>query len=282
MRKFTTTLLLASTLAAGARTINGEGLRRPRRTRAAERGSRNVLKAPIGSRIVEEWMPSLRTFVLALSLAAIVPASAHSLKELETSLGDREQYFQSIDQDAPGFILQGADGRPVSLADLRGKVVVLHFIYTNCPDVCPLHAERIAEIQSMVNQSPMKQQVEFVTITTDPSRDRGDVLAEYGRMHGLDPVNWVFLTTAPDQSEDATRKLAEQFGHRLDKANDGYQTHGIVTHVIDKEGRWRANFHGLKFEPTNLVLFANALVNDVERPHVHPKPGLWDRVKGWF
>jgi len=228
-------------------------------------------------------MPLLRTFILALSLTAIVPvASAHSLKELETTLGDREQYFQSVDKDAPGFVLQAADGRAVRLADLRGKVVVLHFIYTKCPDVCPLHAERIAEVQTMVNQSRMKEQVEFVTITTDPSRDRGDVLAEYGRMHGLDPVNWIFLTTTSDQPEDATRKLAEQFGHRFDKANDGYQTHGIVTHVIDKEGRWRANFHGLKFEPTNLVLFVNALANDVERPHAHPKPGLWDRIKGWF
>src|SRR5437016_3945075 len=158
-------------------------------------------------------MALLRTFALALSLAAIVPASAHSLKELETTLGDREQYFQSIDKDAPAFVLQRADGRAVSLADLRGKVVVLHFIYTNCPDVCPLHAERIAEIQTMVNQSPMKQQVEFVTITTDPSRDKGEVLRNYGHAHGLDPVNWIFLTTKPDQAEDTTRKLAEQFGH---------------------------------------------------------------------
>lgn len=225
----------------------------------------------------------LRTFLLVLSLAAIVSAaSAHSLKELQTTLGDREQYFQSIDKEAPGFSLQGAASRTISLADLRGKVVVLHFIYTNCTDVCPLHTERIAEIQTMVNQSPMQAQVEFVTITTDPSRDRGDVLAEYGRTHGLDPANWIFLTTMPNQPEDATRKLAKQFGHLFDKAKDGYQTHGIVTHVIDKEGRWRANFHGLKFERTNLVLFVNALVNDVERPHAHPKPGLLDRIKAWF
>jgi protein SCO1/2 len=224
----------------------------------------------------------LRTVVLALSLAAIVPASAHSLKELETTLGEREKYFQSIDQDAPGFTLQSADGRAVALVDFRDKVMVLHFIYTSCPDVCPLHAERIAEIQAMVNQSPMKEQVAFVSITTDPTRDRGDVLTEYGRVHGLDPMNWMFLTTRPDQQEDATRKLAEQFGHRFDKASDGYQTHGIVTHVIDKQGRWRANFHGLKFDPTNLVVFVNALVNDVDEPHAHPEPSLWDRIKGWF
>jgi protein SCO1/2 len=201
---------------------------------------------------------------------------------LQTALGDREKYFQPIDKDAPGFTLQDASGRTVSLADFRGKVVVLHFIYTNCPDVCPLHSERIAEIQTLVNQSPMKEQVRFITITTDPSRDRGDVLVEYGQVHGLDPVNWLFLTTNPDQPEDATRSLAVQFGHRFDKADDGYQTHGIVTHVIDKEGHWRANFHGLKFESTNLVMFVNALVNGVEKPHAHPKAGLWDHIKGWF
>ena len=185
------------------------------------------------------------SFLIILALTTLAPvAFAHSLRELETALGDREKYFQPIDKAAPDFTLQDAAGRSVSLADFRGKVVVLHFIYTNCPDVCPLHTERIAEIQAMVNQSPMKQLVEFVTITTDPSRDRGEVLTKYGRAHGLDPANWVFLTTKPNQPEDLTRKLAQQFGHRFDKTEDGYQTHGIVTHVIDKEGRWRANFHG--------------------------------------
>jgi protein SCO1/2 len=91
----------------------------------------------------------------------------------------------------------------------------------------------------------------------------------------------VFLTSKPDQPEDTTRKLAEAFGHRFDKTEDGYQTHGIVTHVIDKEGRWRANFHGLKFEPSNLVIFANALVNDFDK-HPQPTPSLWERLKAWF
>jgi protein SCO1 len=229
-------------------------------------------------------MTHVQRLVLAAALLIAIPATtwSHSLKELQSSLGDREKYFQSIDKDAPPFTLQDADGHRVSLTDFRGKVVVLHFIYTNCPDVCPLHAERIAEIQGLINQSPMKQQVEFVTITTDPSRDRGDVLRNYGHAHGLDPVNWVFLTTAPDQPEDTTRNLAEAFGHRFDKTEDGYQTHGIVTHVIDKEGHWRANFRGLQFEPTNLVVFVNALVNDIEKPHGHGERSLWDRLKGLF
>jgi len=231
----------------------------------------------------EELKLPTRTLVLAVALAAMAAAaSAHSLHELETALGDREKYFQAIDKDAPIFSLQDSEGRAVSLADFRGKVVVLHFIYASCPDICPLHSERIAEIQKMVNQSAMKERVQFISITTDPANDGPEILRDYGAVHGLDSLNWVFLTTKPDQPEDATRKLAEQFGHQFRKEEDGYQTHGIVTHVIDKEGHWRANFYGLKFEPTNLVIFVSALINDIEKPHEHPGSPLWEKLRRLF
>jgi protein SCO1 len=220
--------------------------------------------------------------VAMLLPASISAASAHSLKDVETMLGDKEKYFQPIDKPAPEFALRDADGKPVSLADLRGKVVVLHFIYTRCPDVCPLHADRIAEVQEMVNQTPMKEQVRFVTITTDPIHDTLEVLKEYGPAHGLDPINWVPLTTTPDQPEDTTRQLAQAFGHKFKVTDDTYQLHGIVTHVIDKEGRWRANFHGLKFAPMNLVTFINALTNDNQQPHPHGERSWWDRVRKLF
>ena len=220
--------------------------------------------------------------ILVLLAASASTVAAHSLDELEAQLRDREKYFQPIGKEAPDFTLQDAEGRAVSLEDLRGKVVVLHFIYTNCPDVCPLHAERIAEIQKMVNQTPMRELVQFVTITTDPERDTPEVMRQYGSAHGLDPVNWVFLTTTPDQPEDATRKLAERFGHGFTETTDGYQIHGVVTHIIDRDGRWQANFHGLEFEPTNLVVYVNALVNDAGRPHAHGPQSFWEAIRGWF
>lgn len=77
----------------------------------------------------------------------------------------------------------------MSLDGFAGKVVVVNFIYTHCPDVCPLRAEKIAEIQSLVNRTAMRNRVHFVTITTDPARDNPDVLRAYGPQHGLDPAN---------------------------------------------------------------------------------------------
>lgn len=221
-------------------------------------------------------------FGIAALAATASTGAAHSLKELEGQLGDREKYFQPFDKDTPGFELEDADGRIVRLADFQGKVVVLHFIYTNCPDVCPLHAERIAEIQEMVNQTPMKDQVQFISVTTDPKNDTAEVMRDYGPTHGLDPANWVFLSSGTMKPDDTTRKLAERFGHKFQKTREGYQIHGVVTHVIDREGRWRANFHGLKFQPTNLVLFINALVNDTNRPHGHGARSFGDKVREFF
>jgi protein SCO1/2 len=209
---------------------------------------------------------------LAAALAMIAPAAAHSLDEVDSMLERQETYFQPLDRPAPDFTLRTADGRVVHLADFRGKVVVLHFVYTHCPDVCPLHAEKIADVQAMVNETPMKERVAFITITTDPANDTRDVMREYGSAHGLDPVNWLFLTTTADQPEETTRKLAEAFGHKFSKTPDGLQMHGVVTHVIDKEGRLRANFHGLKFQAINLLTFVNALTNDFHHQQRKAEP----------
>ncbi|ACE91171.1 putative oxidoreductase protein [Rhizobium etli CIAT 652] len=229
-------------------------------------------------------MDFLRSASLAFGLIATLTTSvlAHSLDEVDQDLRNTEKYFQPADSPAPAFTLQDSGGRVVSLADLRGKVVVLNFIYTSCPDVCPLHTERIAQIQTMVNQTPMKAMVAFVTITTDPKRDTPQVLSDYGSAHGVDTVNWTLLTAGSEQPEDSTRRIAEAYGLKFVAEDDGMQMHGIVTHVIDQDGRLRARFHGLKFEPVNMVTFINALTNRSQKPHLHGEPSFWDSVEGLF
>jgi protein SCO1 len=223
-------------------------------------------------------LPAFMTLLVSPCLA-----SAHSLESLQQDLFEKEQNFQIKDAPAPDFILENAEGKHVALGDLRGKVIVLHFIYTRCPDVCPLHAEKIADIQKMINITPMKDQVEFVSITTDPENDAPNVLRSYGPLHGLDSANWLFLTRRKGDPEDTTRKLAENFGHGFDKTKDGLQIHGIVTHVIDQKSRWRGNFHGLRFNSVNLVVFVNGLIN-TQIPHEEDESNgsLWNRIRSWF
>jgi protein SCO1/2 len=221
---------------------------------------------------------------LAMLFAHPGPARAHSPESLQQDLFTKEEYFQIKNESAPDFALEDAKGKSVALGNLRGKVLVLHFVYTRCPDVCPVHAQKIAEIQKMVNITPMREQVQFITITTDPQNDTPQVLHDYGPLQGLDPINWIFLTRRKGDPEDTTRRLAERFGHGFDKVKDGLQMHGIVTHIIDHEGYWRGNFHGLRFSPTNLVLFVNALVNDVHKPgESEPQAqSIVKRILSWF
>lgn len=227
-------------------------------------------------------MKFFRQVALCVLLLAATPAWSHSLDVVEQQLHDKDNYFQPVDTETPDFALEDASGRPVTMTDLRGKVVILNFIYTNCGDLCPLQSEMVAQLQTMINATPMKDRVAFVTITTDPARDRGQVLSDYGTAHGLDPVNWMFLTTGPDQPEDTTRTLAKAYGLEFTKTEDGEQMHGAVLHVIDQDGRLRGRFHGLKFQPVTFVAFVNALTNKDLPDDGHGSAGFWDWLKGFF
>ena len=115
-------------------------------------------------------------FASQLSSAAI----AHSLDKLEKRLDEREVFVEMADRPAPTFTLRDPDGRQVRLEDYRGKVVVLWFIYTFCPDVCPLHSDMIAtDIQEQIN------------LTTQDERDATDALIHIHRIFGnpADPFN---------------------------------------------------------------------------------------------
>ncbi|TYL25098.1 SCO family protein, partial [Streptococcus pyogenes] len=181
-----------------------------------------------------------RAFLAALAATPILahPAHAHHPgADLDRLMGSEEKYFQAIDAPAaPGFELADAEGNPVRLSDFSNKVVVLNFVFASCTDVCPLHSDLIARVQAMVGETPMKDLVQFLTVTTDPAADTPEVMKAYGEAHGLDPSNWTFLTTREGQAEDATRKLSEEYNVRFDPLEGGQQMHGVVTHVIDRGG----------------------------------------------
>ncbi len=95
-------------------------------------------------------------------------------------------------------------------------------------------------------------------------------------------MNWIFLTAAPDQPEDATRIIAEAYGLKFMQSEDDMQMHAVVTHVIDQDGRLRGRFHTLKFEPVSLVTYVNALVNRAQVPHEHREQSLWSKMMRLF
>ncbi len=240
------------------------GLPSRRRQQAGTRGFTRLLSASL--------------FLVPVLLAVTPVAANHPGGDLDKVMADKEPYFQAIGRSAPSFELTDAQGKLARLSDYSGKVIVLHFIYASCPDICPLHADKLAEVQALVNDTPMRELVQFLSVSTDPSNDTAEVREAFGPAHGLDPANWRFLATTDPALEGRTRKLAEAFGHSFSTTPDGQQTHGAVTHVIGPDGTWAANFHGVEFKPLNLVLYLNGVVNNAHGQSHNQNPGWWSRI----
>lgn len=91
----------------------------------------------------------------------------------------------------PDFQLTERGGRILTLADLRGKVWLANFIYTECTETCPLQS---AQVQRLQEEFAEAGDLRFVSITVDPSHDTPEVLRRYAQRYGADPERWLFLT----------------------------------------------------------------------------------------
>jgi len=149
---------------------------------------------------------------------------------------------------APGFTLTAQDERRLSLTDLRGKAVVLTFIYTTCADTCPLLTAKMAALQGRLG-ADFGRRVFFVSITVDPERDTPGVLKGYGTAHGARFDGWAFLTGAPADIHDVARR----YGVYARKTARGDVDHTFLTSVIDPRGYLRVQYLGVRFEPTELL-----------------------------
>src|SRR5688500_17069403 len=150
---------------------------------------------------------------------------------------DRSPQFRStVITGAPyGQQLELTDhtGKPRKLEDWRGKVVVLFFGFTHCPDICPT---TLADIAGAVKTlGPDAERVQVLMVSVDPERDTQESLAKY--MTAFDPR---FLGLRGDLA--ATRKVAAEFKIYFEKRKqgDGYTVdHSGQSYVIDPQGRLR-------------------------------------------
>jgi protein SCO1/2 len=134
---------------------------------------------------------------------------------------------------ASDFALQGSDGRPHRLADFRGKVVMMFFGFTQCPDVCPTALTRAAAVHQMLGAAAADFQVLFVTI--DPERDTAPVLAAYTA--AFDPS---FLGLYSDLA--GTAAVAKEFKVFYGKVATGSSytmDHSTLSTVFDRKGKAR-------------------------------------------
>jgi protein SCO1 len=158
---------------------------------------------------------------------------------------------------APDFVLTSQDGAEVRLAALRGKVVALTFIYTSCPDICPMLTDKLARVQDALG-SDFGSKVAFVSITTDPERDTPEVLKGYAEAFEANLAGWSFLTGDPGTVLD----VAHRYGVAVAKVADGQVDHTMLTTLIDRQGTMRVQYLGYRFDEDEFRHDLESLVNE--------------------
>jgi protein SCO1/2 len=159
---------------------------------------------------------------------------------------------------APDFALTSQDGKEVRLADFRGKVVAVTFIYTSCPDVCPLLTNKMAQVKDELGPD-FGTQVAFVSITVDPEHDTPAVLKEYAATFDADLHGWSFLTGDPA----AIVEVAHRFGAAVVKPAQDQVDHTLLTTLVDRQGVMRVQYLGYRFDPEE---FRHDLIDLVNEP----------------
>ncbi len=145
-----------------------------------------------------------------------------------------------IDPPAPAadFTLTNQDGLPFRLSDQQGKVVLIFFGYTNCPDVCPVTLSEFKKVRSALGD--LAQKVEFVFITVDPQRDTPEKLKAH--LANFDP-SIIGLTG----TEAELGPVWKHYGVYHEKQDTGSAAgylvdHTAITYAIDKQGNWRLTY----------------------------------------
>ena len=136
---------------------------------------------------------------------------------------------------ARDFRLTDFNGRPRSIADFRGRIVVVFFGYTQCPDVCPTTLSDMAEVKKRLGPDGDKLQVIFVTL--DPDRDTRQVLAQY--VPAFDPT-FIALSGTRDETAAVAKDFKVFYQKVPGKTETSYTLdHTAGSYVFDREGKVR-------------------------------------------
>jgi protein SCO1/2 len=181
-----------------------------------------------------------------LAGAASAPHSA--LKVVE-----RREVKLAIDD----FTLTDQRGKNFQFKTLRGKVVVVAFAYTTCPDVCPLITAALRQVQTHLSNGERKNS-HLLTVTTDPEIDAPKVLAGYAKRYGAELSGWSFLTG----DESTLKSVWKNFGVGVKRKARGLVDHTPLTAIVDRHGVLRFAYIGPSPEVKSVLRDLRSLMTD--------------------
>jgi len=173
---------------------------------------------------------------VALALAVLLGAGAYLLGR---SLRPRDLYVTELVPPVPATdftFTSSRSGGPASLSDFRGKIVLLYFGYTTCPDACPTTLADFSQVYEMLGDKT--GHLQFLWLSVDPERDTPEKMEDY-----ISHFNPEFMGLVPTSVEELERVAAAYhiYYERIDYGSEvGYlMDHTTSVTLIDEQGVWR-------------------------------------------
>ncbi|MDQ0162781.1 SCO family protein [Aeribacillus alveayuensis] len=183
----------------------------------------------------------MKKIVFVVSMIILLLLSACGDSKIEGALNYEVQNFSYIDQNGDSF----------SLEDLKGKVWIADFIFTNCETVCPPMTANMTQLQQMAEKEGVD--VEFVSFSVDPEVDTPEKLKKFAENYPLSFENWHFLTGY--NQEEIENFAMESFKAIVQKPKENDQViHGTNFYLVDQNGIVLKSYNGVENPPYDEII----------------------------
>ncbi len=173
-------------------------------------------------------------------------------------LDEKISAYELINQDSTAVVFPG---------DFKSKILVVGFIFTNCPDICPLTTNNMHLIQEELKKENINENVQFLSISFDPEIDKPSVLKKFAEVRSLDLTNWQLCTGTPATIE----KLLDEFNVLAVQADTIYLPNNKIQYyyvhtdrisLLDQKGNLRKNYPGSKIDIKEITTDIKELINE--------------------
>jgi protein SCO1/2 len=148
----------------------------------------------------------------------------------------------------PAVNLIDQHGKTVSLASLKGKPVLIDFIYASCAATCPLLTEKMTAIARELG-GESNARVTLVSLTLDPEHDTPAAFATYAATHGANRKDWLFLTGSPANID----RVLALFKLRRMRESDGTIMHSVSAFLLAPDGHQVRQYNALDVSPKSVA-----------------------------
>lgn len=210
-------------------------------------------------------------WLIRLSIILLVVSAAHARVPSNEALLDKSE--AALGKTLPDLAFTDANGRRLTLAELRGRPLVISMVYTGCADVCPLIIENLYPAVKLGQSTLGRDSFTVVTVGFDVANDTPERMRSYARSRGVDLPNWHFLSA----DAETVAALGESIGFEIIPIAGSFGHAAQVT-VVDNQGRIYRHVYGGAFAPQMIVDPLLEIVYGRTTP-IASVAGLIDRVK---